>query len=66
MDEVNDALRQLQASVSGFVQEAQASMESLIALANQMSQQLQATNSKVQQNTTLIERLSSWIGSNRR
>jgi len=66
MDEVNDALRQLQASVSGFVQEAQASMESLIALVNQMSQQLQATNSKVQQNSALIERLSSWIGSNRR
>jgi hypothetical protein len=39
-DEVNDALRQLQATVSGFVQEAQASAESLIALVNQMSQQL--------------------------
>jgi methyl-accepting chemotaxis protein len=65
-DEVNDALSQLQASVSGFVQQAQASQESLIAVINQMSQQLQATNSKVQQNSALIERLSNWISSNRR
>jgi hypothetical protein len=57
-DEVNDALRQLQATVSGFVQEAQASAESLI-------QQLRATDSTVQQNAALIERLSSWTANNR-
>jgi len=48
-DEVNDALRQLQASVSDFVQEAQASTESLIAPVSQMSQQFRATDSQVQQ-----------------
>ena len=60
-DDVNDALSQLQATVSGFAQEAQASTESLMALVNQMGQQLQATDSKVQQNAALIEKLSSWI-----
>ena len=65
-DDVTDALRQLQATLSGFVQEAQASQESLIALMNQTGQQLQATDSKVQQNAALIERLSSWIAGNRR
>jgi ABC-type transporter Mla subunit MlaD len=64
-DDVNDALRQLQATVSAFVQEAQAITESLIARDNQMSQQLRATDSKVQQSAALIERLSSWIESNR-
>jgi signal transduction histidine kinase len=64
-DEVNDALRQLQATVSAFVQEAQGSTERLIALVNQMSQQLRATDSKMQQNAALIERLSSWSASNR-
>jgi hypothetical protein len=65
-EEVNDAARQLQASVSSFLQEAQANQESLIALINQMGQQLRATDSKVQQNAALIERLSNWIAGNRR
>jgi hypothetical protein len=65
-DEINDALGQLQATVSGFVQEVQASIESLIERDNQRSQQLRATDSKVQQHATLIERLSSWIADNRR
>jgi ABC-type transporter Mla subunit MlaD len=64
-DDVNDALSQLQATVSDFAQEAQAGTESLIALVNQMGQQLQATDSKVQQNATLIDRLSSWIANYR-
>ena len=64
-DEVNDALGQLQATISGFVQEAQASTESLVALVNQMSKQLRAIDSKAQQSAALIERLSSWIASNR-
>jgi hypothetical protein len=34
----------LQATVSDFAQEAQAGTESLIALVNQMGQQLQATD----------------------
>jgi len=59
------ALR-LQASVSSFAQQAQASQETLIALMSQMSQQLQATDSKVEQNARQIERLSSWITDNRR
>jgi ABC-type transporter Mla subunit MlaD len=67
-DEVNAALAQLQATVSGFVQEAQAStekMENLIAHVNQMSRQLRATDSKTQQSAALIEKLSRWITSNR-
>jgi hypothetical protein len=31
-----------------------------------MGQQLRATDSKVQQNAALIERLSNWIAGNRR
>jgi hypothetical protein len=65
-DEINDALGQLQATVSGFVQEAQASIESLIERDNQRSRQLRATDSKVQQHASLIERLSGWIADNRR
>jgi hypothetical protein len=64
-DEVNDALSQLQATVSDFAQETQAGTESLIALVNPMGQQLQATDSKVQQNATLIDRLSNWIANYR-
>jgi hypothetical protein len=64
-DEVNNALGQLQTTLSDFVQEAQSSTKSLIALVNQMSQQLRAADSKAQQNAALIERLSSRIASNR-
>jgi ABC-type transporter Mla subunit MlaD len=65
-DELNDALGRLQATVSDFVQEFQASVEGHIARDNQMSQQLRANDSKLERNAAQIERLSSWIENNRR
>jgi hypothetical protein len=63
---VRDAAVQLQASVSRFAQEAETNQQSLVALIQQVSGQLQTIGAEVQKDRAQIDKLTSWIGSNRR
>jgi hypothetical protein len=65
-DEVNDMAHQVEADVSNFEQQDDRNQQGLTALLQQMSQQLQAVNAQVQKDGTQIERLESWVKSNRR